>query len=127
MPFLDFRPWLPLILFLSLLFIIQKRKAATNRKKGNFPPSQPKLPLVGNLHQLGKLPHKSLWHLSQRYCPNINLSLCRIETIIISSVETVRALLKTNDFQSCNRPQTDVIKKLTYNFLDIEFSPYSDY
>ncbi|XP_022944980.1 cytochrome P450 71B34-like [Cucurbita moschata] len=127
MSFLHFPPWVPLILFFSLLFIILKEKAAANRKKGNFPPTPPKLPIIGNLHQLGKLPHKSLWRLSQRYGPIISLSLCHIETIIISSAETARALLKTNDFKSCNRPQTDVTKKLSYNFLDIGFSPYSDY
>ncbi|XP_022966920.1 cytochrome P450 71B10-like [Cucurbita maxima] len=127
MSLLHFPPWLSLILFLSLLFIILRRKAAANRKKGHFPPSPPKLPIIGNLHQLGKLPHKSLWHLSELYGPVISLSLGHIETIIISSVETARALLKTHDLESCNKPQTHSVKKLTYNFLDIAFSPYGDY
>ena len=127
MSFLHFPPWLPLILFFSLLFIILKEKVAANRKKGNFPPTPPKLPFIGNLHQLGKLPHRSLWRLSQRYGPNISLSLGSVETTIISSVETARALMKTHDLQSCSRPQTQAVKKFTYNSLDIVFSPYGDY
>ncbi|XP_022944979.1 cytochrome P450 71B10-like [Cucurbita moschata] len=127
MSFLPFPPWLPLVLFLSSLFIILKWKATTKRRKLNFPPSPPKLPIIGNLHQLGKLPHISLWRLSQLYGPIMSFSVGRIETITISSAQTARALLKTHDFQSCNRPQTHAIKKLTYNFLDIAFTPYSDY
>ncbi|XP_022966919.1 cytochrome P450 71B10-like isoform X2 [Cucurbita maxima] len=127
MSFLHFPPWLHLIIFLSSLFIILKWKAAANKRKCNFPPSPPKIPIIGNLHQLGKLPHKSLWRLSQLYGPIMSLSLGRIEIIIISSVETARALLKIHDLQSCNRPQTHAIKKFSYNFLDIAFSPYSDY
>ncbi|XP_022945236.1 cytochrome P450 71B19-like [Cucurbita moschata] len=126
MSFLHFPPWLPLIIFLSSLFIVLKWKAA-NRRKPNFPPSPPKLPIIGNLHQLGKLPHKSLWRLSRIYGPIMSLNLGRIETIIISSAETARALLKTHDLQSCNRPQTHAIKKFSYNFLDIGFSPYNSY
>ncbi|XP_023542050.1 cytochrome P450 71B19-like isoform X1 [Cucurbita pepo subsp. pepo] len=127
MSILHFPPGLPLLLFLSSLFIILKWKVAANRRKRNFPPSPPKLPIIGNLHQLGKLPHKSLWRLSQLYGPIMSLNLGRIETIIISSAETARALLKTHDLQSCNRPQTHAMKKFTYNFLDLGFSPYSDY
>ena len=78
-------------------------------------------------HQLGKLPHKFLERLSQLYGPIMSLNLGRIETITISSAETARALLKTHDFQSCNRPQMHAIKKLTYNFLDIAFTPYNNY
>ena len=127
MSILHFPLGLPLLLFLSSLFIILKWKVAANRRKRNFPPSPPKLPIIGNLHQLGKLPHKSLWRLSQLYGPIMSLNLGRIETIIISSAETARALLKTHDLQSCNRPQTHAMKKFTYNFLDLGFSPYSDY
>ena len=127
MSLLPFPPWLSLILYLSLLFILLQRKAAANRKKGHFPPSPPKLPIIGNLHQFGKLPHKSLWRLSKLYGPVISLSLGNIEIIVILSAETARALLKTHDLQSCNKPQTHSIKKLTYNFLDIAFSPYGDY
>ncbi|XP_022945235.1 cytochrome P450 71B10-like [Cucurbita moschata] len=127
MSFLNFPPWLPLIIFLSSLFIILKWKAAANRRKRNLPPSPPKLPIIGNLHQLGKLPHKSLWRLSQRYGPIMSLSLGGVETTIVSSAETARALMKIHDLQSCSRPQTQSIKKLTYNFLDIAFSPYSGY
>ncbi|XP_022944977.1 cytochrome P450 71B19-like [Cucurbita moschata] len=127
MSFPHFHPWLPIFLVLSSLFILLKWKAAANRRHGNFPPSPPKLPIIGNMHQLGKLPHESLWRLSQLYGPIMSISLGRIETIIISSAETARAILKTHDLQSCNRPQTQATKKFTYNFLDIGFSPYNDY
>ncbi|KAA0034252.1 cytochrome P450 71B19-like [Cucumis melo var. makuwa] len=119
---------LPLILLSSLLLlIILKWMKNRNRKKGNFPPSPPKLPIIGNLHQLGKLPHKSLWHLSQLYGPIISLNLGGIQTIIISSADAARGFLKTHDLQTCSRPQTESARKLTHDFHDIAFSPYGDY
>ena len=115
MSFIPFPPWLPLVLFLSSLFIILKWKSAANRRKQSviFPLSPPKLSIIGNLYQLGKLPHKSLWRLSQLYGPIMSLSVGYIETITKSFTQTARALLKTHDFQSCNRPQTHAIQKLT--------------
>nr|QWT69372.1 CYP71B19 [Gynostemma pentaphyllum] len=118
-----------LFLLLSLLlFLVKKLKTDTKKEKGFLlPPSPPKLPIIGNLHQLGKLPHSSLRHLSRLYGPVMRLHLGRYETIIISSAEAARELLKTHDLQSCSRPSKDSAKKLTYNHLDIAFSPYSDY
>ncbi|KAE8648692.1 cytochrome P450 71B19 isoform X2 [Cucumis sativus] len=120
---------LPLILLstLLLLIIILKWKKNRYRKKGNFPPSPPKLPIIGNLHQLGKLPHQSLWRLSQLYGPIISLKLGSIQTTIISSADAARGLFKTHDLQTCSRPQTEGARKLTHNFHDLGFSPYGDY
>lgn len=115
------------IFLLSLLVLILKWKKNAKRKKGKFPPTPPKLPIIGNLHQIGKLPHKSLWRLSQLYGPIISLDLGSIQTTVISSADAARSLLRTHDLQTCSRPQTESARKLTHNFHDIAFSPYGDY
>ncbi|KAK3011539.1 hypothetical protein RJ639_011579, partial [Escallonia herrerae] len=82
--------WLPLLTLLLLSFLsvpfLMKRK----QNETNLPPSPPSLPIVGNLHQLGKIPHFSLWKLSQKYGPLMLLQLGQIPTIVISSPETAK-------------------------------------
>ncbi|XP_021293027.1 cytochrome P450 71B36-like [Herrania umbratica] len=117
--------WLPLLLLLSLLLLIIKKIQI--RKKGKLPPGPPKLPILGNLHQLGALPHRSTWKLSKKHGPIMLLQLGAIPTIIVSSAETAREVLKTHDLDCCSRPPLAVPKRLSYNFLDIGFVPYGYY
>ncbi|XWS63747.1 hypothetical protein CRYUN_Cryun06bG0128300 [Craigia yunnanensis] len=115
---------LPLLLLLSLLLLIIKK---FQRKNGKLPPGPPKLPIVGNLHQLGALPHRSTWKLSKKHGPVMLLQLGAIPTVIVSSAETAREVLKTHDLDCCSRPPLTGSKRLSYNFLDVGFAPYGYY
>ncbi|KAM4101081.1 hypothetical protein ACJW30_05G116500 [Castanea mollissima] len=120
--------WLPtifLVLFpiLSLSLLLKQRKV---KKATNLPPGPPKLPIIGNLHQVGKLNHKSLWKLSQKYGPAMFLQLGQIPTLVISSSQMAKELLKTHDTECCTRPLSVAQEKLTYNYLTLAFCPYND-
>ncbi|KAK8526384.1 hypothetical protein V6N12_020856 [Hibiscus sabdariffa] len=115
---------IPFLLFLSsLLLIINK----LTTKKGKLPPSPPKLPLLGNLHQLGAFPHRSTWELSKKYGPIMLLRLGSTPTIVVSSAETAKEILKTHDLECCSRPPLTGPKRLSYNFQDVGFVPYGNY
>lgn len=120
-----------LLLSILLLSLLNDKRNQEQCKQGSkeakLPPSPPKLPIIGNLHQLGKLPHQSLWKLSQKYGPIIQLQLGRIPTLVVSSPAIAKEVLKTHDLDCCTRPLSAGPKRLSYNFLDIAFSPYSDY
>ncbi|KAL5544047.1 hypothetical protein UlMin_007831 [Ulmus minor] len=124
--------WLqePLFLF-SLIFLPILLKFVLRekpRKTGfNLPPSPSKIPIIGNLHQLGSNPHISLHKLAQKYGPIFFLKLGEIPTVIISSARLAKEALKTHDLALSSRPQIISAKYLFYNCTDIAFSPYGAY
>ncbi|KDP36607.1 hypothetical protein JCGZ_08423 [Jatropha curcas] len=116
--------WLSLLLLLLLPFIFLLKKKLNSK---HLPPGPPRLPIIGNLHQLGTLPHYSLWQLSKKYGPVMLLQFGQVPTLIISSAEAAKELIKINDLNSCSRPRLAGTGRLSYNYLDIAFTPYGDY
>ncbi|KAJ0841503.1 putative cytochrome P450 [Helianthus annuus] len=111
-----------LVLFILSIFVYPKRLS----KAYKLPPSPPKLPILGNLHQLlGKPRHEALWQLSKQYGPLMQLHIGSKHFLIISSPEMAKQVLKTQDHIFCSRPKSHAAQRLTYNYLDIAFSPYS--
>ncbi|KAK3443245.1 hypothetical protein EUGRSUZ_B03246, partial [Eucalyptus grandis] len=99
----------------------------TTKQKKNLPPGPPPLPIIGNLHQLGHLPHQSLWKLSKRYGPVMLIRLGSIPTVIVSSPSAAREVLKTHDLDCCSCPLLVGTGCLSYDYLDIAFVEYGDY
>nr|AYM55619.1 cytochrome p450 [Croton stellatopilosus] len=113
--------WVLVSFVFCVLFLIKKKK------KQQLPPSPPKLPILGNLHQLGDLLHQSYCKLSKKYGPVMLLYLGKIPTVVISSAETAKEVLKVHDLEFCSRPQFSGAGRLTYNYVDIAFAPYGDH
>ncbi|KAK9021669.1 hypothetical protein V6N11_011648 [Hibiscus sabdariffa] len=118
--------WLPFLL-LPLLLLFKKKTDQVNKRLMNLPPSPPKLPIIGNLHQLGALPHCSLGKLAREYGPVMLLHLGRIPVLIVSTTDAAKELLKANDLACCSRPKLASVGRISYNYLDVAFSPYSEY
>ncbi|KAL5814911.1 hypothetical protein ACOSQ4_025552 [Xanthoceras sorbifolium] len=79
-----------------------------------LPPSPSQLPIIGNLHQLGTHPHRSLRSLAQRYGPIMLLHLGRKPAVVVLSPDLAREILKTHDTVFANRPDSRIAKRLFY-------------
>ena len=90
------------LLWLLILFIRHNKSCV----KFKLQPSPPKLPIIGNLHQLGKFPHRSLRALSDKYRPLMLLNLGQIPTLIVSSPDTVAEIVNNHDVVFSDRPKT---------------------
>ena len=114
-------------LFLLSLVLLFIRNTIKSRAKSNFPPSPPRLPIIGNLHQLGTFPYRSLAALSDKYGPLMLLHLGQSPTLVVSSSEMLKEITKNHDIAFSDRPQTTATNILFYGSEDVGFAPYGEY
>ncbi|KAH6794754.1 hypothetical protein C2S52_005231 [Perilla frutescens var. hirtella] len=119
-----------LILFplisLILIWSISKWLSKPTGNK-NPPPSPPKLPVLGNLHQLSSLPHRSFLSLSKKHGPLILLHFGRVPVLVASSADAAREIMKNHDLSFADRPLYKAHRKILYNGRDLVFAPYGEY
>lgn len=115
---------LSILLLLSVLVLLK----LTRRSKLSLPPSPPKLPIIGNLHQLlDPLLHRTLEGLSKKYGPLMLVHFGQAPALIVSSAEMAREMMKTRDIVFLNRPRMTTANILLYNCTDVGFTPYGEY
>ncbi|BFG32445.1 hypothetical protein CerSpe_187190 [Prunus speciosa] len=115
-----------LAIFLVLLYTWYS-STKTTTQKSSPPPSPPKLPIIGNLHQLCSYPHRSIQALSQRHGPLMLLHFGSVPVLVVSSAEAARETLKTHDLAFSGRPKSTIFEKLLYNYKDVSTAPYGEY
>ncbi|WOG89179.1 hypothetical protein DCAR_0208415 [Daucus carota subsp. sativus] len=116
--------FLTVVIPLMMLPIIIMNK---NRKQGRLPPGPKKLPVIGNLHQLGQFPHQSLRRLSKKHSPLMFLQLGSVPTLLVSSAAIAKEIFKTSDLVFSSRPAMFAANKLGYKGSTITFAPYGEY
>ncbi|XP_051131708.1 cytochrome P450 736A117-like [Andrographis paniculata] len=121
----------PLLCFLtaaslSAWFVLKRRR--TNQQQGVQPPSPPRLPILGNLHQISPLAHRSFHALGAKYGPIMLLHFGSRPMIIVQSSAGAAEILKTHDLVFGDRTVSRrTMKKLAYNQKDIALSPYGEH
>lgn len=116
-----------LLLALPIILMLYFQRHKTKPAKKHHPPGPPGLPFIGNLHQFdGQFPHKYLYHLSKQYGSLMSLKLGSRPVLVISSADVVKEIMKSHDVDFSGRPVLVSLQRLSYNGLDVAFSPYND-
>ncbi|KAF7838269.1 cytochrome P450 71A1-like [Senna tora] len=115
-----------LSLFCLIITILVFKFITSRRSKCDVPPSPPKLPFIGNLHQLGTLPHRSFRTLSHKYGPLMLLHLGQTPTLVVSSADIAREIFRAHDVVFSNRPQTVAAKIFFYGCKDVGYVRYGE-
>nr|GMD31386.1 cytochrome P450 71A3-like [Ipomoea batatas] len=113
-------------LFISILFLYRFLLSPPRDRK-NLPPSPPKLPLLGNILQLGSLPHRALQQLSTHYGPLMLLHFGSVPVLVASSPDAAREIMKDHDLAFSDRPSNTMASRLLYGYKDVAFAPYGEY
>ncbi|KAM5585305.1 cytochrome P450 71D11-like [Rosa sericea] len=125
--FSSFHVILTFSLFVIMVLKIARR-GKTKSSSSNLPPGPRKLPFIGNIHQLaGSLPHHSLRNLAKKYGPFMHLRLGEVSTVVVSSAEFAREVMKTHDATFASRPHLLAATIVSYNATNIVFAKYGDY
>ncbi|KAL5209476.1 hypothetical protein ABZP36_005099 [Zizania latifolia] len=122
-------PLLGVLVSFLLFFLVNNYCRCSSRLQ--LPPGPWQLPLVGSLHHVllsrhGDLPHRALRELARRYGPLMMLRFGAVPTLVVSSAEAAREVLKTHDAAFASRHLTPTLAVISRGGRDILFSPYGD-
>ncbi|GKC82562.1 cytochrome P450, partial [Tanacetum coccineum] len=121
-----------LILVLAYLNYFAKKEAVISLNKyftstKNLPPGPPPLPIIGNLHQIGKMPHVSTAMFAKTYGPIISFRIVSQNVVVVSSAEAAMEVLKTQDHNLSGRMLPDILRQPIKDFYLIGSPDCNDY
>ncbi|XP_074315139.1 cytochrome P450 CYP736A12-like [Silene latifolia] len=114
------------LLVLTLTFIILPLLYLTTRPKYKLPPGPRPLPLIGNIHLMGKLPHRSMANLAKKYGPIMTMRLGSVPGIVVSTSDAAKLFLKDHDLVFASRPALQAVKYLWYEGKAVGLAPYGE-
>uniref|UniRef100_A0A0E0MMX4 Cytochrome P450 n=1 Tax=Oryza punctata TaxID=4537 RepID=A0A0E0MMX4_ORYPU len=118
---------LSVIVSLLLLMRSWRRRRSSSRVGLKLPPGPAQVPLLGNLHQLGPLPHRALQDLARVHGPVMRLRLGKAPAVVLTSAEAAWEALKGHDLDCCTRPVSAGTRRVTYGMKNVAFAPYGAY
>ncbi|KAI3806505.1 hypothetical protein L1987_22412 [Smallanthus sonchifolius] len=114
-----------LICMISSILILNLYKSS--RVKPHLPPTPFRLPIIGHLHLLGRIPHQAFHKLSNRHGPVFRLFLGSTPCVFASSPETAKEILKSHENAFLDRTENSVVDFFSYGGKGFMFARYGSY
>ncbi|KAJ0910809.1 putative cytochrome P450 [Helianthus annuus] len=124
---MDLQSFISVLAFIVVSRVIQLwyvQQRVTQNTTHRLPPGPPRWPIVGNLLQLGPLPHRDLASFCERYGPLVYLRLGKVDAITTNDPNIIREILVKQDDVFASRPQTLAAVHLAYNCGDVALAPF---
>lgn len=90
-----------------------------------LPPGPKPLPIIGNILELGNLPHRAVAEHSKTYGPLMALKLGSMTTIVISSPDLAQEALQKYDHVLSSRTIPDTARSLNHHKISMGWMPTS--
>ncbi|XP_040275681.1 cytochrome P450 1A1-like [Bufo bufo] len=91
---------LSLVTFFIVLLITKKIW-----KRGKLPPGPWGMPILGNILQIGELPHMTFLKMKEKYGDVFHLKLGIVPVVVVSGLETIKKVLLKQGEQFASRPK----------------------
>ncbi|KAH7845173.1 hypothetical protein Vadar_008529 [Vaccinium darrowii] len=112
-----------LLPFLLLLIWTKVQNSSSNRR----PPGPTGWLVVGNMFDLGTMPHKTLYKLRFKYGPILWLKFGLVNTMVIQSPKAAEELFKNHDSTFCDRKIADATTSWSFNQGSLVVGNYGTY
>ncbi|KAJ6362929.1 hypothetical protein OIU78_003173 [Salix suchowensis] len=109
---------------LGLLLLLHVR--AKSSQEGR-PPGPPGWPVIGNLFDLGSMPHRTLTDMRQKYGHIIWLRLGAMNTMVVLSATAAAELFKNHDLSFADRTITETMRAHGYDQGSLALAPYGSF
>lgn len=116
--------WSVLISFISLVWHLRRKNSYRSAK---LPPGPRGWPIVGNLFDLGSLPHRSLEALRKEYGPVVWLDLGFLKTMVLLSAGAAEEFFKNHDLSFVDRFSNESTRSHDYYTVSMAFGAYNTY
>ncbi|KAJ3678336.1 hypothetical protein LUZ60_002139 [Juncus effusus] len=112
-----------IIVISSVLFLSNFFRTKSHHSNLRLPPGPPRWPIVGNLLQLGPLPHRDFAKFCTQYGPIVYLRLGNVDAITTDDPEMIQEILLKQDDVFASRPSTLAAVHLAYGCGDVALAP----
>ncbi|XWS38465.1 hypothetical protein CRYUN_Cryun19dG0133600 [Craigia yunnanensis] len=90
-----------------------------------LPPGPRRVPIFGNLFDLGDKPHKSLAKLAMTHGPVMSLKLGSLITVVVSSEKMAKEIMQKHDLTFSNRTIVDAVRACQHHEVGLPWIPVS--